>query len=624
MAAQDCNVLGTAFPSLPVSCCQGQAVVCYGGRIIELKLRGLVKTSGGIPDLSKLDALTRLDLSYNGSIPDSLFKLRNLKYLYINDNSLKGIPDLFGNIPELIELNLGNNPFNSELPSSIGSLSKMQMLFASYASLKGPIPNLSGLSSCTFFDVSHNSLTGNFPVLNQASQLSSLYVNDNLLTGTLPDYISELRQLGVFELYKNRLSGEIPSSYAALSKSHGGQLGLFTFDRNYLQGSVPEFVYDVDYRTYGNNCFSKFEPNGVRPHDQSDGQIQTSAQRQRDDCDAFFGTTQVSKTTPNLSSTGSPTAISQTGTVVTNSDGVTSFISTSITSSVSSETVTMNGTVLVVQRKPTESSGEGAMPSNTGLPSNGSGGGSGSEGGVSIALISGGVAAVIVLIFAVGFYVFIIRMRKRLAADIPKGLRGSGGGDAEVGAGVAEETSQITQDPRDRSSLGDLGQSEEMDNVSVSTTARVLTVVKATALDSNVNMFSNLNAGSFRPSSNGKNDLEDASESELVLPPIQAAANFVRPKATYAPASMADEYLVPPAREVTKWSAAEVATFLESVGVGNWVVQTLKERGVNGYQLWVMTEERLRDLGVGRGGEVVMGVVDRLRERGVSPPEYQD
>ncbi|KAJ3100570.1 hypothetical protein HDU97_002151, partial [Phlyctochytrium planicorne] len=391
-----------------------------------------------------------------------------------------------------------------------------------------------------------------------------------------------------------------------------------TFEGNYLQGKVPDFIYDIRIRTYGFNCFTIYRSDGVVPFDRNDGDKHKADQRPPEDCK-----TQVSTSAPNRTNAGSPT-ISQPGIVVINPDGVTSFIPISITPSVPSVAVTMNGTVLVVPGKPTQTFGEGSTAANTGVQSVGSEGGGGGVAGVSIALICGVVASVFVLVFAAGLSLFVVRMKKKLAADLkaPVSINGS---DIEASSAVAVEASQISRDSRDRRMIRDLEQSEGMNNVSASTTARAAAVVSAIASDINVSMFSNLNAGAYRPALNGTNGLQDGAGSGLVLPTVPAAGSAERPKANYVAASTSFEDLDPSVKEVTNWSVEEVATFLESVGVGNWVVQTLKERGVNGYQLWVMTEERLGDLGVGRGGEVVIAVVERLRGACVkAPPDYQD
>ncbi|KAJ3095621.1 hypothetical protein HDU97_006768 [Phlyctochytrium planicorne] len=111
-ANPDCISLASAFPSLSLSAFLSKLSILRSARLIVLfnlyrKLGGLVKTSKPIPDLSALDALTTLDLadnSFTESIPDSVFKLKNLRYLKLNNNQLSGIPDSFQNLPELIEL----------------------------------------------------------------------------------------------------------------------------------------------------------------------------------------------------------------------------------------------------------------------------------------------------------------------------------------------------------------------------------------------------------------------------------------------------------------------------------------------------------------------------------------
>ncbi|KAJ3095619.1 hypothetical protein HDU97_006766 [Phlyctochytrium planicorne] len=410
MAAQDCNVLASSFPSLSASCCQSQAVVCKLGRTVE---RYLKEVSGSI----------------GAGCPHKLSGC---------------IPDGFRNIADLIQM-WGFNSFNSELPASIGSLSKLERLFY----------------------------------------------------------------------------GEIPSTYAALAKSNGESLVHFTFDRNLLGGVFPEFAYTLGVRTYGNNCFSSFRSDGVVPHDQKDGQVQNADQKSQQVCDDFYKAININtQNVPNPTSDPSSPTASQPA-VVTNSDGVTSLVSTSTIATAPFVTLTTDGTVVVVP---------------------------------------GGAAA------------------------------------------------HFSRDPQ----AGQEQHSYQMNPVIVPKRFRCF--CRRTNTD-------DIDEGCRTPVMYPEALSFHLQDEQPKLPPPLLKEEAYRKQLKFRPFPNRSDRMC--RREVTTWTVDDVARFLESVGVGNGFVEALRVQGVNGYQLWVMTEERLRDLRLGRGGEVLMGVVERLRGRGVAPPEYR-
>ena len=95
---------------------------------------------------------TELDLSYKNltEIPESVFLLTNLQYLYLHYNNLTYIPESISVLTKLHYLQLSYNNLTS-LPESIGSLSNLKTLYlydnklTSLPESIGSLSNLKGL-----------------------------------------------------------------------------------------------------------------------------------------------------------------------------------------------------------------------------------------------------------------------------------------------------------------------------------------------------------------------------------------------------------------------------------------------------------------------------------------------
>lgn len=106
--------------------------------------------SGPVPDswggngshVFQLQSLTLDHNLFNGSLPNSLFSLKNLSFLDFSYNRLSGeIPAAIGNVSSLRELGLSHNSFNGEIPNSIGDLPNLDSFNVSYNNLSGSVPS---------------------------------------------------------------------------------------------------------------------------------------------------------------------------------------------------------------------------------------------------------------------------------------------------------------------------------------------------------------------------------------------------------------------------------------------------------------------------------------------------
>ncbi|KAK9162271.1 hypothetical protein Syun_003173 [Stephania yunnanensis] len=171
-----------------------------------------------------LHIISLSDNSFTGHLPLAYFSSSYLKGLYENDDhqtSHSAMPDvlyaflMFPNkgraleyesvqIPELNAIDLSNNLFEGEIPTSIGDFRLLMVL-----------------------NLSHNSLVGKIPSsLANLTQLESLDLSNNDLMGGIPSELTSLPSLSVLDISWNHLIGMIPT---------GGQFDTFpssTFEGN--------------------------------------------------------------------------------------------------------------------------------------------------------------------------------------------------------------------------------------------------------------------------------------------------------------------------------------------------------------------------------------------------------
>ncbi len=132
--------------------------------------------------------VTQLNLAFNnvtGSLPTQLGNLISLQLLYLYSNGLSG-----------------------SIPSSLCSLSKLQYLYLYNNQLSGSLPStLGGLTHLVSLDVSHNQLTGILPSnIGNLVKLTSLTLSFNKLSGSIPSSLLNLTNLATIALDNNKFT----------------------------------------------------------------------------------------------------------------------------------------------------------------------------------------------------------------------------------------------------------------------------------------------------------------------------------------------------------------------------------------------------------------------------------
>lgn len=186
-------------------------------------------------------SLQVLDLSENlffGELPTSIANCKRLVELNLWGNSFSGpIPREIGSVQSLKELCLGSNNFSSDIPDTLSGLNKLVFLDLSRNNFGGEIQEIFGqLTQVRFLLLHGNSYIGGIVSsgIPNLVNLSRLDLSDNDFSGPLPVEISKMKGLGFLILAHNQLSGSIPSEYGDLTA-----LQAVDLSSNMLTGSIP-------------------------------------------------------------------------------------------------------------------------------------------------------------------------------------------------------------------------------------------------------------------------------------------------------------------------------------------------------------------------------------------------
>ncbi|XP_024518615.1 probable LRR receptor-like serine/threonine-protein kinase At2g16250 [Selaginella moellendorffii] len=255
--------------------------------------------------IGELSQLQVLDLSscsgLQGSIPDSLGQLRQLKFLSLSGNNLTGgLPYSLGNLVALEALNLSSNGLSGGIPGSFQAMRRLVTLDVSRNLLdelprlgsgdSGGVngsqpwferievldlssnrinsslpPELGKLASLRVLDLSRNSLGGTIPAgIGSLARLTKMDLSRNNLTGFLPRELSSLARMEALVLSHNEFYGSLPEGLTALKS-----MAFLDLSSDYLNGTVPD---EITYTTaLAGNCFEN-----------------VARQRYQKDCQRFY------------------------------------------------------------------------------------------------------------------------------------------------------------------------------------------------------------------------------------------------------------------------------------------------------------------------------------------------
>eukprot|EP00253_Pinus_taeda_P012476 PITA_12476 len=164
-----------------------------------------------------------LDLSYNalqGRIPSFIGDLPNLKVLWLSGNNFIGVvPQQLGVNGKLVEVHLDSNRITGSIPPNLCKDRRLQML-----------------------DITNNSFVGSIPdSLGKCDSLVEVYMGQNYLNGSIPEGLLYLPLLIVINLDNNNLSGSIPYVINNVSST----LQTLIISNNRLSGSIPSSMWKL-------------------------------------------------------------------------------------------------------------------------------------------------------------------------------------------------------------------------------------------------------------------------------------------------------------------------------------------------------------------------------------------
>ncbi|KAL2331297.1 hypothetical protein Fmac_018878 [Flemingia macrophylla] len=210
-------------------------------------------------DIRDMQAIDLSDNKFTGTIPESMYKLKSLRFLLLAGNQLHGkLSSKLCQLQNIDILDLSRNSFTGSIPSCLNNISFGKTYFSSHydpgfkltpfkaipdftevqlvtkgfsLSYKGAtLEYMSGL------DLSSNHFTGEIPhQIGDLFALHALNLSHNYLSGPIPESFQKLESIESLDLSNNNLSGQIPLHLEDLHS-----MAVFNVSYNNLSGKAPD------------------------------------------------------------------------------------------------------------------------------------------------------------------------------------------------------------------------------------------------------------------------------------------------------------------------------------------------------------------------------------------------
>jgi Leucine-rich repeat (LRR) protein len=177
-----------------------------------------------------------------GSLPQEIFQLPNLKFLWLYSNpmefSFEGIAQAtslrsllvdstrlsslqgIGLARSLIDLDVRFNQLAGKLPQEMENLTNLQSFTCADNALTGPVPEFAGNRRLNTLRMGSNMFTGSLPSFARHAEMKSLDVSESRLIGSIPsDFLetADVNQIMIIDLSENDLTGVVPGKLSRFS-----------------------------------------------------------------------------------------------------------------------------------------------------------------------------------------------------------------------------------------------------------------------------------------------------------------------------------------------------------------------------------------------------------------------
>ncbi|KAG6634333.1 probable LRR receptor-like serine/threonine-protein kinase At1g53430 isoform X1 [Carya illinoinensis] len=206
------------------------------------------------------------DLALNGVLPAEFGNLTNLIQLDLTRNYINGsIPPSFAQLP-LVNLSLLGNRLSGTIPKEIGDITSLEQLVLEDNQLSGPLPeSLGKLSNLKRLVLSANDFNGTIPeTFGNLKNLVDFRIDGSRISGKIPDLIGNWTELDRLDMQGTSMEGPIPSNISRLtnltqlriSDLQGSSIGFpnlqnlkklkFLWLRNCLiTGPIPDYIGEL-------------------------------------------------------------------------------------------------------------------------------------------------------------------------------------------------------------------------------------------------------------------------------------------------------------------------------------------------------------------------------------------
>ncbi|CAO2835898.1 unnamed protein product [Amaranthus hypochondriacus] len=189
---------------------------------------------------TKITSLVELNIGDNPfditTFPKQILQLKKLNVLYLYNCSISGqIPSEIGNLTDLIDLELSQNFLSGSIPLEISNLKNLKYLKIWGNNLTGKLPfGFRNLINLEQFDACNNRLEGDLSEMKFLNKLVWLQLYNNNFSGKIPAEFGEFKSLTNLSLYNNKFTGELPLKLGSWT-----EFDFIDVSANHLSGPIP-------------------------------------------------------------------------------------------------------------------------------------------------------------------------------------------------------------------------------------------------------------------------------------------------------------------------------------------------------------------------------------------------